>query len=72
MLSQIAYTEFLSLPYVAWGGIVTYILFIATALIPILRKKYPTLIPFKWHQRIAITALIFATLHGILGLSIYF
>ncbi len=71
MLAQIAYTELLSFPVIGWLGILTYLAFIATALVPVIRKKYPTKFKFAWHHRIAYTALILATIHAILGLSAY-
>ena len=71
MIAQIAYYMILGKPLILYMGIVTYSLFLFTALIPILNNKKVWDIPFIWHIRVAKIAILFATVHGILGLSIY-
>ncbi|MFH1752223.1 MAG: hypothetical protein ABH821_04780 [archaeon] len=47
-------------------------MFIITALIPVLNSKGIRIISFKWHSRIAVIALLFAVIHGSLGILAYF
>lgn len=55
-----------------YGGILTFLLLIFTATVGALNFKGIAIIPFKWHPRLAITTIIIAIIHAILGLSIYF
>lgn len=71
MIAQIAYYMILGKPLILYMGITTYSLFIFAALIPILNNKKVWNIPFIWHIRTAKIAILFATLHGLMGLSIY-
>ena len=70
-LNSITYYPILGLPLIAYLGIITYVLFVGTALISILNAKGKTKINFKWHPRLAKLALAFATVHGFLGLAAY-
>lgn len=72
MVQGIAYTLILGKPVVMYMGIITYFSFIFTATIGLLNFRGNTIIPFKWHPRMAATSLILATIHAILGLSAYF
>jgi len=72
MIQHIAYTLILGKPVVMYMGIITYLSFISTASIGLLNFKGYSIIPFKWHPRLAATSLILATIHGLLGLSVYF
>lgn len=72
MIHTIAYTLFLGKPVIMYLGILTYLFFIATATVGLLNFRGNTVIPFKWHPRLAATALTLATIHAILGLSLYF
>lgn len=72
MISNIAYYVFWGKPLVFYLGILALVLFYLTALISFLNTKGIHLIPFKWHPRIAILALVLGTLHGLLALSAYF
>jgi hypothetical protein len=72
MLTNITYFNIFGKPLIMYIGIFTLLSMIITALIPVLKKKNGTrLIPFKWHSRMAIVSIIFAVLHGILGILIY-
>ena len=71
VLENIAFFPLGPLPLIAWLGIITYAGFIATALVPLLRKR-GKMIPFTWHMRIAYFSLLLATLHGILGIARFF
>ena len=72
MIHNIALTLFLDKPLVMYGGIMTFLLLLFTATVGALNFKGITVIPFKWHPRLAIITIIIATIHAILGLSILF
>jgi cytochrome b561 len=72
MLLQIAYFPILGLPLIAWGGIITFCLFLLTAAWPSLSRKNPQKFPFKVHKILARTALTLAFFHGLLGILIRF
>jgi hypothetical protein len=72
MVQGLAYTLILGKPVIMYMGILTYLSFIFTAIIGYLNFKGKTIIPFKWHPRMAVTSITLATLHAILGLSLYF
>lgn len=72
MISRLALTLFLGQPLIMYGGITTFILLLFTATIGALNFKGITVIPFKWHPRLALTTIIVAIIHATLGLSILF
>ncbi|MFA5183601.1 MAG: hypothetical protein WC405_20020 [Syntrophales bacterium] len=61
-MEQLLETYILGLPLIAWGGLFSGTLIIATFLTGLKRA------PLKIHQRLAYTALAFALLHGLAGL----
>ena len=72
MLATLAYTLFLGKPLIMYGGILTYLLLVLTAIVAVMNTKGNHLIPFKWHHRLAIASIFMATIHGIFGLASYF
>jgi len=72
MIAQIAYYQILGKPLILYFGIVTYTLFIFTALIPILNNKKIWDIRFIWHVRIAKIAILVASAHALMGILSYF
>lgn len=72
MIHKIAFMLFLGKPLVMYGGIFTFLLMMFTATVGLLNFKGITVIPFKWHPRLAATTIIVATIHAIFGLSIFF
>lgn len=72
MIHSLASTLLLGLPLIMYGGIFSYLLFLATAVVAVLNHKGIRTIPFKWHPRLAILAIAVATIHAIFGLSFYF
>lgn len=72
MIHNIALTLFLGKPLVMYGGIFTFLLLLFTATVGALNFKGITVIPFKWHPRLAIITITVAIIHAILGLSILF
>lgn len=72
MVQNIAYTFVFGKPLVMYGGILTMLLLLSTATVGFLNFKGIHIIPFKWHPRLALTTIIIAVIHAILGLSLYF
>ena len=72
VLESISQFLILGRPLIFWMGIITYTLLIATAGIALGIKRNILKIPFKWHIRIAIVTIIWATLHGLLGILSFF
>jgi len=70
MLSEIASFQIFGKPLIMWGGLLTIVLLIITALIPILRRKYMQ-IPYELHVWMARVTIVIALFHGILALSMY-
>ncbi|MDO8668293.1 MAG: hypothetical protein Q7K35_04335 [bacterium] len=71
MIHNLAYTLILGKPLIMYGGILTFLLLLSTATVGALNFKGISVIPFKWHPRLAITTIIAAAIHAILGLSIF-
>ncbi len=71
MLESISYYLIFGKPVIMYSGVITLISFIATALMgmQVLRGKG---FPFKLHMWAAATSLVFAAIHGALGLLLYF
>lgn len=72
MIHNIAYTLILGKPLIMYGGILTFLLLLFTATVGALNFKGISVIPFKWHPRLALTTIIIATIHAIFGLSVFF
>lgn len=72
MIHNIALILFLGKPLVMYGGILTFLLLLFTATVGFLNFKGISVIPFKWHPRLAILTIIIAIIHAIFGLSILF
>ncbi len=66
MFEEIAYSQIGPLSVVATLGIVTYFVIVLAALTAVMNKKGIHVIPMKWHSRLAITGIAFATIHGTL------
>ena len=72
MIKQIAFYIILGKPLIMYMGIITLLSLLFTASISILNKKGITIIPFKWHKRMAMITIILALIHSLLGLSLYY
>lgn len=72
MIQNIAYTLLLGKPLIMYGGILTYLLLLSTALVGFLNFRGIQAIPLKWHPRLAVATIIIATIHALFGLSIFF
>lgn len=71
MVYSIALKMILGIPLVVYGGIFTLFMLIFTAAVGYLNFHGYSVIPFKWHPKLAIITLVSALLHGLMGLSIY-
>ncbi len=72
-LQNVAYTTILGYPLVFYLGILTYVLLLATLIIPVLNanvKKIPR-ISVRIHRRLGYVTLALGTLHGLLTISAY-
>lgn len=72
MFQNITYALFFGKPLIMYLGIVTLLLFFLTAAIGILNLRGIRTIPFKWHPRCAMIAILFAIVHGTLGILAFF
>ena len=72
MIQNIAYYLLFGKPLIMYMGILTYISLVSTAIIGYLNFHGVHIVPFKWHPRFAITSIILASLHALMGLSVYF
>ncbi|MDD2487313.1 MAG: hypothetical protein PHS92_03015 [Candidatus Gracilibacteria bacterium] len=72
MIQTITYTLILGKPVIMYMGIITYILILLTMSVAVLNLHFQIrIINFKWHPRLAVLTIIFATLHEIMGMSPY-
>jgi hypothetical protein len=72
VVQNIAYSLILGKPVIMYMGIFTYLSLLSTATIGYLNFKGKTTIPFRWHPRFAVLTITLATLHALMGLSVYF
>jgi len=72
MIAQIAYFLIFGKPVIFYTGILTIVSFLFAASIGYLNFKGSHLIPFKWHPRVVVFAILLSIIHGLMGLSIYF
>lgn len=59
-------------PLIMYGGLLTLLLFLATAAIAGLNRKGITRFPIVWHYRLAYLAILLGLLHGLLGVLAFF
>ena len=71
MLEQIIFFPIFGKPLILYLGVLTYLLFMTVAAIPIITKRTKYKIKIKYHMRLAYLAIILATVHGTFGLLIY-
>lgn len=72
MINRLAYTLVLGQPVIMYGGIITLILLVTTAVVGYLNFKGIHVIPFRWHPRLAMVTIVIAIVHALFGLSSYF
>ena len=68
MIASIAYIQILGLPAIMWGGILTFLVMVAAAVMAHLNLKKHFAPGFKWHVRLATLAFIMAFSHGLLAM----
>jgi len=71
MFYEIAYFSIFGLPLIMYMGVITLLLVLTVAGVPVLNRRGDHRIPIYWHRRLAIIAVIMALLHGSLGLAAY-
>jgi len=72
MLQDITYYLIFGIPFIAYLGIITIVMFVLTALFALLKRKGKTKISIQWHFRLAYISIILGIIHGILGITAYF
>jgi hypothetical protein len=72
MVSNLAFHLFLGKPLIMYGGILTFLSLLFTASISIMNQQGISIIPFKWHPRMAVITIILGAIHALFGLSIFF
>jgi len=72
MFQDITYALIFGKPLIMYLGIITLLLFLLTAAIALLNLRGQHIIPFRWHPRCAAIAILFAIVHGTLGVLAYF
>ena len=68
MIKSIAFYPVFGIPLIMIGGVSTFILFLATAILGYMIYKGKTMISVKWHLRLAALSLLLAFIHGLLAL----
>ncbi|HRY36761.1 MAG TPA: hypothetical protein P5230_02705 [Candidatus Magasanikbacteria bacterium] len=68
MIGQLAFSQILGLPAVAWGGMFTFLCFLFTAYIGYKNTHGNMTIPPKWHFLMAYISLALGLFHGLLGM----
>jgi len=71
MLENISYFLIFGKPLILYLGILTLTLLVSTATVGYLNFKGRTVIPFKWHPRLAALTLSVAAVHATLGILLY-
>jgi hypothetical protein len=70
-VSEIAYTEFLGLLVIMWGGMFTLFMFALTAAIGLLNARGVHTIKFKYHKPAALISLTLGFIHGLRAMLSY-
>ena len=71
MLENITYFLIFGKPLIFYLGIITLSSFLLTASVAVLNRRGITVIPFKWHPRLAALSITLGIVHGTLGLLVY-
>jgi len=70
-VQELSYYSIFGLPLIVYLGLIALVFFLATATLPILKRKNIVKASVKWHIWLAYVAIVFALIHSILGLLIY-
>ena len=71
VLYKIALHKIFGLPLIAYGGIITMLLFLTTATLGWLIKNGKANISLNWHFNMAKISITFALIHGLVGLLMF-
>ena len=72
MFEQITYYLIFGKPLIFYGGIITFLMLLVTASVPILNHLGIRFLNFNWHKKLGYITILFAFIHGILALLNYF
>jgi hypothetical protein len=72
MIIQIALFSIFDKPLVIWLGALTLLALLFTASIGYTTVKGIKWVPFKYHPLMAITTILIALIHGLLGASVFY
>jgi hypothetical protein len=67
-VGEFAYTDFLGLPMLVWGGMATLALLFLTFLIGYMNHRGNHTIPFKYHKPVAMLTVCMGIIHGLIGM----
>lgn len=71
MLEFISHFLIFGRPLIMYFGILVLSSFLFTASISVMNRRGITIIPFKWHPRMAAFSIALAIIHGTLGIALY-
>jgi len=71
MLNTLAFYQLFGYPVIMYAGIVTFLLFLATAMIGMLIMKQKIKWPLSTHIIFARVALLFGVIHAIFGMAYF-
>lgn len=64
--------EIFGTPLVIYFGILTFASFLFTASIAVMSRRGMTIIPFKWHPRMAAVSIVIAIIHALLAILTFY
>ena len=71
MLNEITFYPILGIPLIVYGGVVTALLLLASAITGYLIISGKARMPVMWHRALAAVAVLTGLFHAILGLLAY-
>jgi hypothetical protein len=71
MFQEITYYMIFGIPFIVYLGIITILMFMATATLAVLKRKGKIKYSIQWHYRLAYLSILLGVIHSILGISIY-
>jgi len=71
MFQEITYYMIFGIPFIVYLGIITILMFMATATLAVLKRKGKIKYSIQLHYRLAYLSIFLGVIHSILGISIY-
>ena len=71
MFQEITYYMIFGIPFIVYLGIITILMFMATATLALLKRKGKIKYSIQLHYRLAYLSIFLGVIHSILGISIY-